>query len=345
MNEGKMNKSAMLDSSRRKFLTGMSTLGAATLLAPYRRSEAADEQLETTRIRFAHDPSICTAPQYLAEALLRLEGFTEVEYLPLGARVGPHSVAKGLADMVIWTAPALIPNVDAGEPIVMLAGIHVGCYELFANERVRSIRDLKGKTVAIPYFGDGGHILLSSILAYVGMSPQHDVKWIRGEMMTDAVTLFVEGKADAYFGFAQQPAVLRAKNIGHVIINTTEDKPWSQYFCCMLAANREFVNRHPVAAKRALRAILKAADLCATEPERVARFLSDKLYEPRYAIGLEVIESIPYTRWRDFNPEDTLRFHSLRLNEVGMIKSTSEQIIARGSDWRFLNELKAEMKA
>jgi len=340
-----MNKSKMPDSDRRKFLTGMSSLGAATLLAPYHRSQAAGEQLETTRIRFAHDPSICTSPQYLAEDMLRLEGFTEVEYVPLGAREGPHSVAKGLADMTIWAAPALIPNVDAGESIVMLAGIHVGCYELFANERVRSIRDLKGKTIAIQYFGGGDHILLASMLAYVGMSPQHDVKWIRGEDMTDAMTLFIEGKADAFFGYAQQPAELHAMKIGHVIVNTTEDRPWSQYFCCMLAANREFVERHPVATKRALRAILKAADLCATEPERVARFLSDKLYEPRYAIGLEVVKSIPYTRWRDTHPEDTLRFHALRLHEAGMIKSTPQEIISRGSDWRFLNELKRELKA
>ncbi len=340
-----MKNSAIPDSNRRKFLTGLSSLGAATLLAPYHRAEAAGGQLETTRIRFAHEPSICAAPQYLAEALLRLEGFTEVEYLPLGAREGPHSVAQGLADMTIWAAPALIPNVDAGEPIVMLAGIHVGCYELFANERVRSIRDLKGRTVAIQYFGGGDHILLASILAFVGMSPQHDVKWIRGEQMTDAMTLFVEGKADAFFGYAQEPAELRAMKIGHVIVNTTEDRPWSQYFCCMLAANREFVNQHPVAAKRALRAVLKATDLCASEPERVARFLSDKLYEPRFAIGLEVVKSIPYTRWRDTHPEDTLRFHALRLNEVGMIKSTPQQIIAQGSDWRFLNELKKELKA
>jgi NitT/TauT family transport system substrate-binding protein len=345
MNEGKMNKSAMLDWDRRKFLTGMSILGTATLLAPYRRAEAADGQLETTRIRFAHDPSICTSPQYLAEELLRLEGFTDVEYLPLGARAGPQSVAAGLADMTIWAAPALIPLVDAGEPIVMLAGVHVGCYELFANESIRSIRDLKGKTIAIQYFGGGDHVMLSSMLAYVGMSPQHDVKWIRGEQMTDAMTLFIEGKADAFFGYAQQPAELRAMKIGHVIINTTEDKPWSHYFCCMLAANREFVNQHPVAAKRALRAVLKAADLCASEPEQAARFLSDKLYEPRYAIGLEVIKSIPYTRWRDFNPEDTLRFHALRLKEVGMIKSTPQQIIERGSNFSFLNELKRELKA
>jgi NitT/TauT family transport system substrate-binding protein len=61
-----------------------------------------------------------------------------------------------------------------------------------------------------------------------------------------------------------------------VVVNSSLDRPWTQYFCCMLAGNREFVRKHPVATKRALRAILKAADVCAREPERAARFLVDE---------------------------------------------------------------------
>jgi NitT/TauT family transport system substrate-binding protein len=58
---------------------------------------------------------------------------------------------------------------------------------------------------------------------------------------------------------------LRAKQIGHVVVNSTIDRPWSQYFCCMIAANREFVRKNPMATKRAVRAILKANSLCALE--------------------------------------------------------------------------------
>ena len=335
----------MPDWKRRELLAKLSILGAGALLAPYGRSEAAEGELETTRIRFAHDPSICSSPMYVAEELLMSEGFTDVQYLPLGTREGPHAVARGDADMTIWAAPALIPQIDAGDPIVMLAGIHVGCYELFARHDVRSVRDLKGKTVAIQYRGGGDHVLLASILAYVGLSPQHDVAWVRGERMTDAMSLFLDGKADAFFGYAQQPSELRQKEVGHVIINTTEDKPWSQYFCCMLCTNREFVEKNPVATKRALRAVLKAADLCASDPEWTARFLSEKLYETRYPIGLDVVDRIPYTRWRDTHPEDTIRFHALRLREVDIIQSTPQEIISNGTDWRFLDELKKELKA
>ena len=75
--------------------------------------------------------------------------------------------------------------------------------------------------------------------------------------------------------FPPEPQELRARKIGHVILNTATDRPWSQYFCCMLFGNRDFVREHPVATKRVLRAILKAADLCAAEPERAAQQLVD----------------------------------------------------------------------
>jgi NitT/TauT family transport system substrate-binding protein len=70
--------------------------------------------------------------------------------------------------------------------------------------------------------------------------------------------------------------MLRERKIGHVLVNTTTDKPWSQYFCCMIASTKEFVRRNPVATKRAVRALLKATDLCASDPERVARILVER---------------------------------------------------------------------
>jgi NitT/TauT family transport system substrate-binding protein len=321
-------------------------MGAASALAASRRVAAAEPPPEVSKIRLVHTPSICLAPQYLAEELLRLEGFTQVEYLGLGTSAVPSVLAEGRADISMWIAPELIFQLDAGKRIVLLAGVHGGCYELFGNERVQAIRDLKGKTIAVDYRGAGDHVILSSMLAYVGVNPQQEVKWIFGhESMRGAMVEFIEGRSDAFIGFPPQPQELRAKKVGHVIVNTAQDRPWSQYFCCMVAANKDFAQRNPVAIKRSLRAILKAADLCASEPQRVARYLSDKLYEPRFAIGLEAMQNVPYDRWRNTNPEDTIRFIALRLHEVGIIKSDANQVIARGTDWRFLNELKKELKS
>jgi NitT/TauT family transport system substrate-binding protein len=130
-----------------------------------------------------------------------------------------------------------------------------------------------------------------------------------------------------------------------VILNTTTDKPWSQYFCCMLIGNTDFIQDHPVATKRFLRAILKAADICATDPERAAQQLVDGRWTPRYDYALQTLRELPYNRWREFDPEDALRFYALRLHEVGMVNTTPNAIVAAGTDWRFLNELKRELKA
>jgi NitT/TauT family transport system substrate-binding protein len=329
--------------ARREFLARGSALGALAL-GLQRGAGAADAAPETKRIRLVHAPYICFAPQYLAEDLLAAEGFTDWEYLQVGSRSGGiDATVVGRVDMTIWDTLSPLPLIDAGKPIVVLAGVHSGCFELFCNERVRTIRELQGKTAAIHYFGGGDHVLLSSMLAHVGINPQKEINWVTGQG-ANARDVFADGKADAFIGFAQEPAELRLKKVGHVILNTAKDRPWSQYFCCVVIANRDFVARNPVATKRALRAILKSADICAADPERVARFLADKFYETRYPIGLEVMKTAQFNRWREANPEDTLRFHALRLREGGLIKSAPQQLIARGTDWRFLNEIRRELK-
>jgi NitT/TauT family transport system substrate-binding protein len=189
------------------------------------------------------------------------------------------------------------------------------------------------------------HVWLSSILAYVGIDPRTEIDWVTTPKWGESQRLFLEGKVAAFLGFPPQPQELRAKKVGRVILNTTLDRPWSQYYCCMVAAHRDFIEQHPVATKRALRAMLKAADICSQEPERAARLLVEKGYEPRYEVALEVIKGLSYNRWRTDDPENTLRFHALRLRDAGMIKSTPQQIIARGSQFRFLRELRTELKA
>jgi NitT/TauT family transport system substrate-binding protein len=112
----------------------------------------------------------------------------------------------------------------------------------------------------------------------------------------------------------------------------------------MVVGNREFVRRNPVATKRALRALLKATDLCATQPSRSAQFLVDRGYVQSREHALQTLSDVPYRKWRDYNPEDSVRFFALRLHEVGMVKSSPQKLIAQGTDWRFFNELKKELK-
>lgn len=326
---------------RRALLRGA---GAAAALAGRSGTADAEPPPETTKLTLMQTASMCQGPQYIAEELLRGEGFTDVRYIK---REGQRAIADGLAsgelNINMHFAGPLILRLDAGAPITILSGVHPGCYELFGTERVRTLSDLKGKTVGIRGLEGPEHVFLSSMLAYVGLDPRKDVTWVT-HATDKSIALLAEGKIDAFMGFPPDPQEIRARKIGHVVVDSNVDRPWSQYFCCVVAANREFMQKHPVATKRALRAILKGTDLCASEPDRVAKFLVDSGRTPRLDLMRQVLKEIPYNRWRTYDPEDTVRFYALRLREAGMIRSTPQKIITAGTDWRFLNELKRELK-
>jgi NitT/TauT family transport system substrate-binding protein len=330
--------------TRREFLKEVSVAGAAALLGAQRDSLAAGPLPETARIRIPQIPSTCRSPEWVAEELLRTEGFTDVQYVPVQGTQGvERALASGEADIGGHFAAPVILRLEAGDPVVILGGEHVGCFELLGSERIRTIRDLKGRAVAIPTLDPAPYAFLASMAAYVGLDPRKDINWVK-HRAGEAMQLLAEGKIDAYLGFPTEPQEFRAKKIGRVVVNSAVDRPWSQYFCCMLTGNRDFVRKNPVATKRAIRAILKSAEICAVAPEKVAKSIVTKGLSKNYDYALEAIRSLPYGRWREYDAEDTVRFWALRLHEAGMIKSSPQKVIAQGTDWRFLRELKKELK-
>ena len=286
--------------SRREFVSGLTLAGTAGLIGLRPEPAAAEPPPETTRVRLEWTGGACQAPRWVAEELLRAEGFTVQSFHKEGrptTSLRLKTLGSGDSDFDLLFAPDLILGVEAGHPIVILAGQHIGCFELFGNERVRAIRDLKGKTVAVFEKGSVEHRFLAVILSYVGLSPERDVNWVI-HPPAEAVQLLAEGKVDAFLGLPPWPQELRAKKIGHVVLNSTKDRPWSQYFCCMVTASREFVRRRPVATKRVLRALMKANDVCAVAPERAAGLVVGKGDTTSYEYALQTMREVPYAKWR-----------------------------------------------
>jgi NitT/TauT family transport system substrate-binding protein len=307
------------------------------------RAEGLNPPPETTTIRLAKNPVICIAPQYVVSDLLDAEGFTNVVYVQSDAGVEQtKALARGNFDFTLHFSGPLLLQVDRGLSITILAGIHAGCFELFAKEGIRSVADLKGRTVGIQGLETSPHVFLSAMATLVGLNPARDIEWVTSAS-AKPIELFAEGKIDAFLGFPPEPQRLRAQNIGHVIVNSAQDRPWSQYFCCMLAGNREFVRKNPIATKHVVRAMLRATDLCVSEPALVAQRMVDRGFTPRQDDAVQTLADVPYNRWRDYEPEDTIRFYALRLREAGMLKSSPAKILADGADWRFLNEVRREL--
>jgi NitT/TauT family transport system substrate-binding protein len=329
---------AMLQ-TRRRFLSTMALAGAAGILR-FPQAEAAEPPPEITTVQFPKNFGICIAPQYVAEELLRAEGFIDIRYIDSDARTIPQDLGQGKFDFTAGLAMFQIVGVDPGAPITIVSGVHAGCFELFGHEGIRGIADLKGKKVGLTARPE----LMQMMAAYVGLDPKKDLTLVSGPEVKP-LELFVDGKLDAYLAFPPEPQQLHARDIGRVILRTAVDRPWSQYFCCALAGNKEFVARYPAATKRVIRALLKAADLCASEPERVARLIVDGGFTERYDYALQTLNENPYGHWREYDAEDSVRFYALRLHELGMIKRDPKRIIADGTDFRFFDELKRELRA
>ena len=328
--------------SRRDLLVAA---GAAALVGTAPAfAAAAEPPPETPRIRLAQIVGNCYAPQYVAEELLAAEGFTDLRYVRMaGSGQLYPALSAGEIDLTLAFLEPSIVHIDSDRSIVMLAGGHPGCLELFGSDRIREIRDLKGKAVAVQALGSAGHVFIASMLAHVGIDAKRDIRWV---VLPNEESLrqLADGRVDAFMSGPPSSYEFRARKVGHMVVNMTTDRPWSQYFCCMLTGNREFVARNPVATKRALRAILKGANLCASSPEPAARLLVRRGFAPSYDTAQQLLSEVAYARWRDFDAEDSVRFYALRLQEAGFIKSSPKTIIAQGSDWRFVEQLKKELK-
>lgn len=306
---------------------------------------------ETTTVRFV-SPAACDPSSALAKEFLLEEGFTEIQYVS-APNTTTEWLTKGVADFSSGYGIMLAANVDAGLPIVALAGIHPGCLELFATPGISTIRDLRGKTVAVNAkdASDQFYGFFSILLAYVGVDPRTEVNFIEiGPDLNALRDAFLDGRSQAFIAPAAAGPTLRRnpKNPGKLILDTTVEKPWSQYYCCQLVADRNWARRYPIATKRVTRAMLRAADLVTKDRahaarEYVARFPVGTQGAAQEEIVNEVIRDLSYD-WRDLDPEETLRFSALRLADAKLIKSTPQQIIAQGSDFAYMRQLRNELK-
>jgi NitT/TauT family transport system substrate-binding protein len=306
---------------------------------------------EITTVRFV-SPAPCDPPSALAKEFLLEEGFKDIQY-PRAANTTTEWLTSNLADFSTGYGNLIAANVDAGLPIVTLAGMHPGCFEVFATPGIATIRDLRGKTIAVnaTNASDQFYGFFSILLAYVGVDPRTEVNFIVvGPDLNALRDAFVDGRSQAFIAPAAFGPTLRRnpKNPGKVILDTTMDKPWSQYYCCTLVANGEWARKYPVATKRVTRAILRATDATAKDKPRAAHeYVARGFYATPSPtdedITNEVIRDLSYD-WREFDPEETLRFFALRLADAKLIKSTPQQIIAQGSDFAYMRQLRTELK-
>lgn len=339
--------------SRRTLLRGAAGLGVAAAVTPLlgacgddKERVAAQSPTETPTIRIPKVVLTAAIAQAVAADFLKEEGFTDVQYVTLPR---PEEIfsrfANGELDMTLLPANMVAVRVDAGDSIVALAGMNAGCFQIVAGNAVRTLSDCRGKRLASSGSGFPDDIFLSLTLGNVGIEMRKE-NTVLTHPHDAAVQALTSGEVDVMVTYPPLVNRLRTSNVAHLILDANFDRPWSQYIFSLAMVHRDYLTKNPVATKRALRALLKAADVVAKEPERATQTSKAQGFipEPLYTPTLNELPMIPYNVWRTYDPADTLRFYALRLKEAGLITSTPDQILAKGTDFRFLRELKQELK-
>ena len=338
-------------STRRQLLirtlaTGATAAGGAALTSCVQPSSAASGALpppETTTVRIVNPPA-CEPGIWLAKNFLLDEGFTDVSFVQTPF-TSTEWIARGLADVALAHPEFAVATLDAGLPLLLLAGVHSGCLELWARQGIDTVADLRGKRIAVRVkdISDQFFAFFATLLGRIGFDPLKDVQFVEGATVAGMNALFLDGRADAVLAGAQFGPLLRRMQPkpGNVILATMDAQPWSHYFCCHIVANREWAHRNPIATKRVTRALLRATDAAAKDAPQAAR-------EAAPMLGLEesiVVETMAMCtyNWRALEPEDTLLFFALWLGAAKLIKSTPRQLIALGADFRYMLQLRTEL--
>jgi NitT/TauT family transport system substrate-binding protein len=302
---------------------------------------------ETTSLRLAC--VACDAPIMAAERYLRDEGFTDVQILGMpNGRASVDAVLGGKADLGPAFAFEFAGAVQGRQPLIGLAGIHPGCIELWAIPSISSIKDLRGRTMVVrsKTGSDVGYLLAVMAVENAGIDPK-DVNFVV-QPDADLMKLYLEGKNDVVAASTTSAVTLRANpaNKGHVILDAAMDEPWSRQDCCVIATTADWLRANPIAAKRAVRAILRAADQLPVDRAEAAKLVTDKgLFggPSNFALVRGAANMVPL-KWRELDAERSVRFYVRLMNAGGIVAATPDEVVAKTLDLRILRELREEMK-
>lgn len=312
------------------------------VLAPPSASPAPLPPPETTTIRLVL--GACDLPILAAERNLKDEGFTDVQFADSPA---VPSLTGGKADLVTMFVTTLAVNVEAGVPVLGLGGLHTGCAQVWAPTGVATMKDLRGRTVVVRSKAptDNTYAYIAIGLKNAGVDPSSVNFVVQPD--ADLTKLFLDGKSDALFLAAQNAFAFQSNpdNTGHVVLDQAMEAPWSQEVCCVLATTTDWAKANPAAAKRALRAIYRAADSIPMDRADMAKVATDRgLFggAKNVAVVRGAANMVPFD-WRSYDLAGSTRFHAKLLNEVGLLKMTADESVTKATDLRFTKELQREI--
>lgn len=175
-----------------------------------------------------------------------------------------------------WIKPA-----EQGLDIKFTAGIHTGCLQVLVppNSNIKTVQDIKGKTIGVPAIGGGPMNMVSRALADGGVDFKNDVTW-KAFPSAELEQALNKGEVDIV-ALPDPNAQMFIDNGSAVsFLNMATDEPFKSEYCCLVVVTGKIAREDPAAAAAITRAILKGAQWVAANPLEAAKLEAEKGYVP-----------------------------------------------------------------
>ncbi len=232
------------------------------------------------KVKLAYLGLTCEAAMFVARenGYFQEEGI-EVEFVKTdwdGLRDG---LGLGKFDANYTLIMYLLKPIEQGLDVKITGGVHSGCLRTQVPDAspVKSLADLKGKTIGIPNMGSPPFLFTSRALAAKGLDPSKDVNWVvvAPELMKIALE---KGQVDAVANSEPMGSILTAQAGVRTVADQAVDEPYRDEYCCATVVSGKFAASNPTAAAKITRALLKGALWVDTNPRAAAEMAVEKKY-------------------------------------------------------------------
>jgi NitT/TauT family transport system substrate-binding protein len=188
-----------------------------------------------------------------------------------------QALATGKADAGAGLVGDWLKPLEQGFDVKLFVGSHGGCQRLLASKAsgVKTIADVKGKTIATYGIGAPPQVAFQVTLAKAGIDPNADVTWkaVPFDLVGESVN-----RGDADLAAHLDPwAFSIEKQFGFTKIADTQTGVYANHTCCVLGANGPFLAANKDALRRLAEANIEVHEYTANHPDEVAKWYFDAL--------------------------------------------------------------------
>ncbi len=234
-------------------------------------------------------------------------------------RAGPEimtAFAAGDLDMAyVGEAPSTTAVANKAARVVAIAQVNTEGSALVVAKQaagIRSLEDLKGRTVAVPGHSTVQDFLLRRALAARSIALQDvNIIVVKPPEMINALRT---GQIDAFIAWEPFPSKAGTEGVGRKLATSAE--LWPEHPCCVLVADAAFRGASPEQVRAVVRAHVQATEFIAKNPEEAVR-IGAKYTGMDEATVREAMRTVQYTPTLSVAGE---REYVKFLTELGYIK-------------------------